>query len=54
MNEKIPGRASALCGSLLAIVISLDPGSLITSAILGIVGTIVSYATSRLLKALFE
>jgi hypothetical protein len=54
MNDKIPGRLSTLCGGVLALVINLDPGNLITTAILGAVGTIVSYAVTRLLKALFE
>ena len=47
-------RYPTLCGSLLALVITLDLGKIIISAILGVIGTIVSYAISRLLKALFE
>lgn len=54
MNDKIPGRTSVLCGGLLAFVITLDMGDLIKSLILGAIGTLVSYALTRLMKALFE
>lgn len=55
MNHlKMPGQLSTLCGSLLSITVTLNSADLIKSCVLGAFGTIVSYAVTRVLKALFE
>jgi hypothetical protein len=54
MSEKMPANVSAICGSLLSVTVSLSYGDLIKSVILGVVGTLVSYWMSRVLKAVFE
>ena len=54
MIAKTPAGWSALSGSLLSIIISFDAGELIVSCVLAAAGTIVSYAVSRMLKAVFE
>ncbi len=51
---KTPANVSAVCGSLLSITVTLNSGDLIKSCVLGAIGTIVSYAVTRMLKALFE
>jgi hypothetical protein len=52
-TDKMPANISAVCGSLLSITVSLNSGELIKSVILGVIGTLVSYWVSRILKALF-
>jgi len=54
MTERMPANVSAVCGSLLSVTVSLNSGDLIKSVIPGVVGTLVSYAMSRVLKAVFE
>jgi hypothetical protein len=54
MFTKSPAGLSAFCGSLLSIVVALDTGDLLKSCVLTAMGTAVSYAMSRMLKALFE
>jgi hypothetical protein len=53
-HPKVPAQLSLYCGSLLSIAVTIDFTNILRSCILGAVGTIVSYAISRLLKALFE
>lgn len=54
MSEKMPGNVSAICGTLLSVVVSFSYGDLIKTVVLGALGTVVSYWVSRALKAVFE
>jgi hypothetical protein len=54
MDEKMPGKASMACGTLLSIAAAVSSGDLVKCLALGAIGTVVSYAVSRVLKALFE
>jgi hypothetical protein len=54
MIARTPAGWSTISGSLLSIIVSFDAGELVTSCLVAAAGTIVSYAVSRMLKALFE
>lgn len=54
MITKSAALWSTLSGSLLSIIVTFDAGELLTSCELAAAGTVVSYAVSRALKALFE
>jgi len=52
--DKTPARLSLLCGSLFSVAATITCGDVIKCVLLGAVGTVVSYAVSRVLKAIFE
>ena len=43
-----------LGGSLLSVVVTFDFSHLVSSVLLGVIGTVVSYFVSRVLKIVFE
>jgi hypothetical protein len=54
MHEKLPAKACVVGGSLLNVIVTFDFSQLLSSALLAIVGTIVSYFVSKALKLVFE
>jgi hypothetical protein len=54
INDKVPFRAGVVGGTLLNVVVTFDLGNLVSSAILAVVGTTVSYFVTKVLKEVFE
>jgi hypothetical protein len=54
MDEKLHTKACVAGGSLLNVLVTFDFSQLLSSALLAIMGTIISYFVSKALKAVFE
>ena len=50
ITEKMPGNVSALCGTLLTVLVTLNGGDIVKTIVLGALGTAVSYVVSRVMK----
>src|ERR1043165_5850539 len=54
IGDKVPFRAGLVGGSLLNVVVTFDVGHLVSSVMLAVVGTTVSYFVTKVLKGVFE